>query len=97
MTDGGDLPVLHYPDSVWTYLSDIRVISKDTHDQPIKLVSEGGVLRYLVHAHSRQLLLAAIPVSICRNIVVAVETRDILDTRACTRLDSLLDSVSLSL
>jgi hypothetical protein len=97
ITDTGDLPVIFYPDTVWAYLSDIRVISKDTHDQPMKLVSEGGTLRYLVHAHSRQLLLAAIPVSICRNIVVSVETRDILDTRACTKLDSLFDALSLSI
>lgn len=97
VTDSGELPVLYYPYTVWTHLSAIHEISEDTHDQPIRLISEGGTLRYFVHAHSRQFLLAAIPVSICRNIVVAVDTGDILDSRACSQFDSALDALSLRL
>lgn len=97
VTDKGDMPVIYYPDTVWSYLADIREISRDTHTQPIELMSDNGSLTYHITAHSRKMLFAALPVKVCRNLVVSVESRHIESSAPCTQWDKMLDSISLAL
>ncbi len=97
VTDTGDVPIIYYPDTVWSYLADIREISRDTHTVPIQLLSDNGVLTYHITAHSRKMLFAALPVKVCRSLVVRVDSRKIESTSPCTRWDKMLDSISLAL
>lgn len=96
LTDQGDKQVLYSHDGIWDYVSEsLHIISKDTHEEPMRLDLEGDQLVYHITGDSRQLLLAVVPVRVCMRIDVSAETRDILDSHRCSQIDTLKDFLSI--
>lgn len=95
-TDSGEMQVLYYPDSIWSYLSDLHIITDSTHDEPILLVAENDQLVYRIKASSKQLMFAVLPSSICMKVVISAQTREIKDTRTCSPWDTVKDLVSIT-
>lgn len=91
------ITVPYYFDSVWTYLGDLRLISPDTHDEPIELVVENDELVYRIKAESKQLMFAILPSKVCMEVVVSAQTRDIKDSKTCGPWDTVKDLLSLTI
>lgn len=96
-TDQGDQQVLYYPDNVWSYLSDLNVISSNSHDEPIMLSYEDDELLYRITAESSQFMFAVIPSNVCMKITISAETRDVQDAQTCSTWDSIKDFLSITI
>jgi hypothetical protein len=96
-TERGEMQVLYYPDAIWSYLSDVHLISENTHDEPLVLISENDELMYHVTGHSNQFFFALIPTSVCREISISARTREIQESSSCSAWDSIMDLLSLTI
>lgn len=91
-----DIKMLHYQDTAYEKLKDLRIISED-QKTPIMIQYRSGDLHYDIQGRSRQFLLGALPVSICSDSVVSGLSGNLISTQPCSSFDAMLDSISLSL
>ncbi len=94
-TEAGEKQVLYYPDSVWTYATEVGSISEGTHDEPMKLVIENNELVYHIKAASKQFMFAVFPTEVCKEMVISAETRKITYEDTCSVVDTIKDAISI--
>ena len=97
LSDSGYKQVLHYPDSIWQHLSDLKIFSEDSHDEPFTLTDENGDLVYKVQGESKQLMFAFLPTSVCKFVVISAVTQEVESVTTCSVKDSVVDMLSITL
>ena len=96
LTEDGFKQLLHYPDSIWQDISAKRIVSEESHDEPMILTYENDELLYKIQGESKQLMFAFIPTSVCQMVVVSAEDQEVQSIKPCGTKDAVIEALSIS-